>query len=116
MSSWLRPTKFHHITNCSENGVPPSNSTRPGVSPALRSCTAARPGPRYANSATDRGFVDMNRARIAEQPVFEVGVEVEVQLGAGAEIDLGADQRRESPYRRTASVQLAEKHPRLRAG
>lgn len=113
MSSWLRPTKFHHITNCSENGVPPSNSTRPGVSLALRSA----PRPQVCQFGDGQGLlVDMNCAPIAEQPVFEVGVDVEVQLGAGAEIDLGADQRRESPYSRTVSVQIAEKHPRLRAG
>ena len=27
-SSWVRPTKFHHITIDSPNGSPPSNSSR----------------------------------------------------------------------------------------
>ena len=34
-SSWVRPTKFHHITIDSPNGGPPSSSTRTGSSPAL---------------------------------------------------------------------------------
>src|ERR1700743_129951 len=43
MSSWLRPTKFHHITNCSPNGVPPNSNTRAGLSPTLRNRSVARP-------------------------------------------------------------------------
>ena len=44
-SSWLRPTKFHHITSCSANGCPPSNRTRAGPSPRLVSASPARPAP-----------------------------------------------------------------------
>ncbi|MCW2703442.1 MAG: hypothetical protein JWQ37_1437 [Blastococcus sp.] len=34
ISSWERPTKFHHITRSSSNGSPPSRNTRapPGAS------------------------------------------------------------------------------------
>ena len=43
-SSWLRATKFHHMTIGSGNGTPPSSSTR--ASPAARRASSARPGAR----------------------------------------------------------------------
>src|SRR6185437_4967724 len=43
MSSWLRPTKFHHITNCSGNGGPPSSTARAGLWPRLTSSRRSLP-------------------------------------------------------------------------
>src|SRR5690606_8665161 len=47
ISSWLRPTKFHHITSSSANGSPPISARRAPV--ARRSRSSARSLPRYSS-------------------------------------------------------------------
>lgn len=45
ISSWLRPTKFHHITRSSANGSPPSRI----ASAVPANVSDSRPVPRYSN-------------------------------------------------------------------
>src|SRR3954451_1977577 len=47
ISSWERPTKFHHITRSSSNGSPPSRTTR--ASPGASTVNSDRPGARYSS-------------------------------------------------------------------
>src|SRR3954447_19649152 len=51
MSSWLRPTKFHHITSCSGNGGPPSSTPLAALWPRFTTSRRSRPGAWKARSA-----------------------------------------------------------------
>ncbi len=44
ISSWDRPTKFHHMTIDSRNGSPPRSTTRAGEDPGFDSVRRVSPG------------------------------------------------------------------------
>ena len=94
MSSWLRPTKFHHITSSSANGGPPSSSARAGSSPAVvqRQDVAAGALERQIGDL-ERGPADLDAALVEQHAVLEGGSTSSVQPGAGVEVDLRAEQR-----------------------
>src|SRR3954454_21500048 len=47
ISSWERPTKFHHMTSSSSNGSPPRRKAR--ASPGVSIVNSDRPGARYSS-------------------------------------------------------------------
>ena len=99
MSSWLRPTKFHHITSCSPNGGPPSSTARAGPSPGLckRQDVAAGALERQVGDI-ERGARRLEAAPVEQHAVLEGRVDVEVHPRAGIEIDLRAEQRCEGVH------------------
>ncbi len=99
MSSWLRPTKFHHITSCSGNGGPPSSTTRAGLSAAVDQLQTVAPGGLECQIGhVERGTRDLDAALVEQHAVLEDGIDVEGEVGTRVEVELRAEQRSEGVH------------------
>ena len=99
MSSWLRPTKFHHITSCSANGGPPSSTARAGLSPRLCSVeTVAAGGLERQVGHVERGARDLEAPWSSSTPCSKAGSTSSVDSRTRIEIELRAEQRREGVH------------------
>ncbi len=99
MSSWLRPTKFHHMTSCSVNGAPPKQQ-RPGraVARVVQRQDVATGALKRQVRDIERGARHLEAALVQQHAVLEGRLDVERDARAGVEIDLSAEQRCEGVH------------------
>ena len=108
ISSWVRPTKFHHISRSSVIGSPPRTSTRAPGSGA--SCTCVAPPPQILQSTSRHRLPVNGQVRIhGEHCVLEI--RLERQCRETGEIHLRAHERR----KRLRRIKTPRTHPPSRS-
>ena len=116
ISSWERPTKFHHEDVLLEGRAAEEHQpTRLVGVVAQRQRVQARPD-EAESRPRHRHALEADAVGVGEHPVLEAGVDAHGEVGARVEGDLGAQERGERPHRRGLAEQRAEEDAGRGAG
>ena len=99
ISSWVRATKFHHISTGSSNGTPPNDLYTRGDAELVAADTEV--------AGFDDGAIHLDGAGDQDQRVLVVGPERQ-RGGAGAEVEVDADVVGVAARRRRGALEVAD--------
>ena len=106
ISSWVRATKFHHISTGSSNGTPPTRTARVAYTRGDAELVAADAEVGEV-AGFDDGAIHLDGAGDQDQRVFVVGPERQ-RGGAGPEVEVDADVVGVAARRRRGAVEVAD--------